>query len=83
MGGGVRGRPARTRVYVRDYYGSPGGVRVTLHMACAVTPAVVWREACAFGRNDEEALAALWELVVLHARVRRDEIDAALAAGGV
>lgn len=36
----------------------------------------------AYGLTDDAALAALWELVVLHARVRRDEIEAALAAGG-
>ena len=42
------------------------------------------RECCAraYGLTDDEALAALWELVCLHARVRRDEINAALAAGG-
>lgn len=77
------GDAARTRVHVRDYYGFPGGVRVTLHCAFAVTPAVVWREACAFGRTDGEALWALWELVVLHARVRRDEINAAMTAEGM
>lgn len=76
------GDAARTRVYVRDHYVRPaGGPLVTLHCAFAVTPAVVWRDACAFGRTDGEALWALWELVCLHARVRRDEIEAALRGG--
>lgn len=37
----------------------------------------------AYGLTEAGALAALWELVVLHARVRRDEIDAAVAAEGM
>lgn len=37
----------------------------------------------AYGVDHSEALAALLSLVRLHARMRRDEIDAALAAGGV
>lgn len=37
----------------------------------------------AYGLTDDEALGALWDLVVLHARVRRDEINAALAAEGL
>lgn len=37
----------------------------------------------AHGLTEAEALGALWELVCLHARVRRDEIDAAMAAEGM
>lgn len=37
----------------------------------------------AYGLTDDEALGALWELVCLHARVRRDEINAAMTAEGM
>ncbi len=77
------GDAARTVVKVRAHYmWWTERTLVALHVAWVVTPAEVWREAVAFGLTDDEALAALWELVCLHARVRRDEIDAALAAGG-
>lgn len=77
------GDVARTRVKVREAHDRrPGGAEVVLCVAYVVTPAGWWREASAYGLTDDEALAALWELVCLHARVRRDEINAALAAGG-
>lgn len=77
------GDVARTRVEVLksgDFH--PDGAWVLVCGARVSTPAGWWREASAYGLTDDEALAALWELVCLHARVRRDEIDAALAAGG-
>lgn len=77
------GDAARTRVKVREAHDRrPSGAEVVLRVAYVVTPAGWWREASAYGLTDDEALTALWELVCLHARVRRDEINAALAAGG-
>lgn len=63
-------------------------VDVTCGAADVVLPAAVARAPLghvemAYGLTDDEALGALWELVCLHARVRRDEIDAAMSAEGM
>ena len=72
------GDAARTAVGVQavcDWHPSFG--TVTLYAAFASTLAGWWREVVARGITEEEALAALWELVCLHARMRVDDIETA------
>jgi hypothetical protein len=55
---------------------------LSVAVVCAPTEATEFtghfRAESAYGLTGDEARAALWELVCLHARVRRDEIDAAM-----
>lgn len=55
---------------------------LSVAVVCAPTEATEFtghfRAESAYGLTDDEALAALWELVCLHARVQVDDIETAM-----
>lgn len=74
--------PERTEVWHASADVPLPDADVVLPIAVVKAPGV-GGGAVAYGLTDDEALGALWELVVLHARMQRDEIEAAMAAEGM